>query len=88
MGGELVAWLIDNNVFTFLGVFSIGIMIISGLIVYSNESKEIQNKPILKEILGGIDIFFTSRYLNKKGKKWRPYFLLSIFYILIWFVFL
>ncbi|OZG69976.1 hypothetical protein BTA51_28300 [Hahella sp. CCB-MM4] len=65
-------------------ILSILMAILSGIGVYSNESEEIKKKEIFREVLGGLDVFFTGRYLNSTGKKWRRPYLVSILYIVMW----
>ena len=69
-------------------IASILVAIISGAIVYKNESEEIKRKVFLRELLGGIDVFFTGKYLNSTGKKWRKPYVLSVTYIVVWFVYM
>ena len=76
-----------NGIEKLLSVFFIvGIIVtlISAFMVFTNESDEIKGKPLLREIMGGLDVFVTSKYLNKTGKFWRIPFLVSITYIVLW----
>ena len=62
--------------FVFLGA---GILaIVSGVLVYRNESQDIAKRPVFREMLGGIDVFFTGRYLNQTGKRWRLPYVVSV----------
>ena len=77
-----------QKVLSIVFVISIILVIISGFFVVTNETEEIKGKPFLRELLGGLDILFTSKYLNHAGKKWRIVFLISLFYIILWVVFI
>ena len=69
------------DMFLLLFVASIIVAIVSGIMVHSNENREIKNKPIYREILGGLDVFFTGKYLNERGKIWRIPYILSVSYL-------
>lgn len=67
-------------IFSFLMVLT---FIISGMMVFSNE-KELEGKDaIFNSIFSLINLFFTGKYLNKKGKKWRVPFISSILGIVL-----
>lgn len=73
-----------EQVLSILFVISVLVTIVSAVMVFTNESEEIQGKPLLREIMGGLDVFVTSRYLNETGKVWRIPFLIGIAYIGFW----
>ena len=77
-----------EQLLTYGAIASIFVAIISGAIVYQNESEEIKSKVFLRELLGGIDVFFTGKYLNPTGKKWRKPYVLSVTYIVVWFAYM
>lgn len=67
--------------------FSILLAIFSGFRVYTNESSEIKKKPFLREIMGGFDVFFTGRFLNETGRKWRVPYVCAFGYIICWIMY-
>lgn len=71
----------------FLAVCSVFMACISGIFVHSNESDELDDRPIFREFLGGLDVFFTGRYLNETGKKWRIPYVVSMVYMVLFFLF-
>ena len=64
-----------------LGI-SVLLAIFSGFRVYTNESSEIKGKPLLREIIGGVDVFFTGKFLNEVGRKWRIPYVCAVGYII------
>ena len=70
-----------------LFAISVVITILSAFMVYKNESEEIKQKTFLRELLGGLDVFVTSRYLNEQGKIWRVPFLIGMVYIIFWVIY-
>lgn len=73
-----------EQVLSILFVISVLVTIVSAVMVFTNESEEIQGKPLLREVMGGLDVFVTSRYLNETGKLWRVPFLIGVTYIVFW----
>jgi hypothetical protein len=67
--------------------FSILLAIFAGFRVYINESSEIKSKPFLREIMGGLDVFFTGRFLNESGRKWRLPYVCAVGYIICWVIY-
>lgn len=71
--------LVDNCDSLIEQVFSVGFvlfilaLIVTGFVVFSNETKAEKGKWVLLEILGPLHPLVTSRYLNEKGRKWRAY---------------
>ena len=52
--------------------------LVSGFMVFGNESEDAGSKFDLKELLGGFAVFYTGERLNERGRKWRPYFVASV----------
>ena len=77
-----------DSITNIIFVVCILVALVSAFMVHGNESEEIKKKPLLRELLGGIDVFFTNRLLNGKGRKWRIPYLISILYLVFWFIFL
>ena len=61
--------------------------IISGALVYGNQRNTDKRFLLLRDMTEGINVFFTSKYLNETGKRWRPYFLISVLYIVFYFLY-
>ena len=62
-----------EQVFTVVFALSILAVIVTGFVVFSNETKTEKGKWVLFEILGPFHPLVTNRYLNEKGRKWKPY---------------
>ncbi|MCP4595328.1 hypothetical protein [Neptuniibacter sp.] len=62
-----------EQVFTVGFVLSILVVIVTGFVVFSNETKPEKGKWVLLEILGPLHPLVTNRYLNEKGRKWKAY---------------
>jgi len=58
------------------------------VLVYGNYEKDQSLKSDLKQDMwGGLDVFITDKYLNSQGKKWRKFYLISLFSFLILIMF-
>ncbi len=57
--------------------------IIGGFRVYTNEKEMAGKEAVLNEVLSGISVFFTGRFLNDTGKKWRPVYILSVIGLIV-----
>lgn len=68
-------------------IFLVGFIflcILAGYFVFTNRLVE-KKMPFIFNLLEGVDVFFTSKYLNKLGKIWRIPFVISVFYIVCWY---
>jgi len=61
-------------------------LFLSAIFVYGNSERPTDKSGKNRfELWGGIDVFFTDKYLNQKGKKWRPIYLFSFLVVLTGF---
>ena len=69
-----------DSVFAYVFGFFLLISIVCGAFVFTNQTGSREKKPvIIDEIYESLIVFFTGKYLNDKGKKWRPFYCISIF---------
>lgn len=57
--------------------------IVGGLRVYTNEKEMAGKEAVLNEVLSGVSVFFTGRFLNDTGKKWRPLYVFSVIGLIV-----
>ncbi len=57
--------------------------IVSAIGVYANEKDMKGKDAITNELLSGISVFFTDKYLTERGRKWRPFYVFSILFLII-----
>jgi hypothetical protein len=48
-----------------------------GIIVYSNHKEQKGMEAFVAELFAVVHVLITSRFLNEKGRKYRPFFLVS-----------
>ncbi len=53
------------------------LIIISTIIVFTNESKENKAHDFAFSLFGFVYLFFSGKALNKRGRAWRPAFIIS-----------
>ena len=57
--------------------------IISLIMVFSNQDSSKYKSWLHEELLGGLEMFFTKKYLNDKGRKWQPYLAFSTLVLIV-----